>query len=259
MENYSKKNQKMFKKGPFIMSLKKIEKIFNSWGKKNALYTVLVGNENWNIRDFMKTGEEDINNLINDIEKYNITKEKALDFGCGVGRLTIPLSNYFGEVYGVDIAESMVKKAKENDTEGKCKLLVNTKRDLSIFPDNHFDLIYSNITLQHMPIKYSKNYIREFIRIVKPDGIVVFFMPDHRANRNILKIIKSKIKRILKQLFIEKKWNVYYFRKNKLIKFLNKSGADVIDIKLKPHGGPGVIGYNYYFKKDSKLIKQVNL
>ncbi len=42
-----------------------------------------------------------------------MTFGKALDFGCGVGRLTQALADYFNEVAGVDVSPTMVNKALE--------------------------------------------------------------------------------------------------------------------------------------------------
>src|SRR5690348_7043245 len=39
---------------------------------------------------------------------------RALDFGCGVGRLTIPLARICDSVVGVDVAEGMLAEARAN-------------------------------------------------------------------------------------------------------------------------------------------------
>jgi SAM-dependent methyltransferase len=54
---------------------------------------------------------------------------------------------------------------------------VNPADDLRLFPDNSFDLVYSNIVLQHMEPRYSESYIGEFIRVLKPGGMTYFQLP----------------------------------------------------------------------------------
>ena len=65
----------------------------------------------------------------------------ALDFGCGVGRLTRALAGSFEKSCGVDILEAMVTKARElNGQIGNCSFVVNNSTDLRVFPNETFDL-----------------------------------------------------------------------------------------------------------------------
>jgi ubiquinone/menaquinone biosynthesis C-methylase UbiE len=83
---------------------------------------------------------------------YPSGREAALDFGCGVGRLTRALAKDFRRCYGVDISESMIAKARElNQSLPGCEFVLNTQGDLALFPDNHFDMIYTCRVLQHLP------------------------------------------------------------------------------------------------------------
>ena len=40
-----------------------------------------------------------------------------------------------------------------------------------------FDFVYSSLVLQHMKPEYSQNYIKEFLRILAPGGLVYFQLP----------------------------------------------------------------------------------
>lgn len=55
--------------------------------------------------------------------------QRALDFGCGVGRLTQALGARFDEVVGIDISSSKVKLAEELNTSPNCKFVVNNVAD----------------------------------------------------------------------------------------------------------------------------------
>ncbi|WP_420485333.1 class I SAM-dependent methyltransferase [Iningainema tapete] len=107
-----------------------------------------------------------------------MSRKTALDFGCGVGRLSQAMVQYFETVHGVDISPSMLKLAdKYNQHGSKCKYHLNDQDNLKLFPDNYFDFIYSKITLQHMEPQYSRRYIREFLRILAPQGLLIFQIP----------------------------------------------------------------------------------
>jgi SAM-dependent methyltransferase len=58
---------------------------------------------------------------------------------------------------------------------------VNAKPDLSMFPGFTFDLVYSNLVLQHMPPELSRSYMTDFIRVLKPGGVGVFQLPSRPA------------------------------------------------------------------------------
>jgi ubiquinone/menaquinone biosynthesis C-methylase UbiE len=56
---------------------------------------------------------------------------------------------------------------------------VNDQDDLRLFDDDSFDFVMSLIVLQHMPNRYKTSYIKEFLRILKPGGVVTFTIPSH--------------------------------------------------------------------------------
>jgi len=78
-------------------------------------------------------------------------KSPALDFGCGVGRLTRAMAAYFPECCGVDISPTMVRLAQEfNQDVPQCRFMVNEKDQLEEFRDGYFGFIYTSIVLQHI-------------------------------------------------------------------------------------------------------------
>lgn len=138
----------------------------------------------WDLQEFFASGKREIDEIMARVEKMGLTPTggTALDFGCGVGRLTQPLTSYFREVHGVDAADTMIEKAKQFDSPaGACRYHVNTRSDLSLFPDQTFDFIYSRIVLQHIPPDITRKYVAEFVRILKPGGLLVFQLPSALA------------------------------------------------------------------------------
>src|SRR5687768_9687456 len=69
----------------------------------------------WELDEFLATGEEEISAGLQTAQDLGFPKswERALDFGCGVGRLTRAMSNRFGGCIGVDISSEMVNRASE--------------------------------------------------------------------------------------------------------------------------------------------------
>ena len=107
--------------------------------------------------------------------------QRALDFGCGVGRLTRALGTRFGSALGVDISAGMVEQARRlNEAFPACEFCVNAAPDLGQLEAESFDFVYSSIALQHLPtVPEIERYVTEFLRVARPDGLVVFGIPHH--------------------------------------------------------------------------------
>lgn len=101
-----------------------------------------------------------------------VNGRKAMDFGCGAGRSTRFLQKLGFDVVGVDIAEDMLKKAREIDPKGDYRLIQEC--DLSQFKDNAYDLALSVFTFDNIPTmeKKVKNF-REIARLLKSEGRIV--------------------------------------------------------------------------------------
>ena len=137
----------------------------------------------WSQDEFFAFGLSEIDDLMCRLGRLDssIGHARALDFGSGIGRLSRALCHYYERVDGVDVAPSMIEAAdKHNPFPERCAFHLNVAADLSLFADDTFDLIYSNIVLQHIPPRLSKRYLREFERCCKPGGLIVFQLPHVR-------------------------------------------------------------------------------
>jgi SAM-dependent methyltransferase len=144
----------------------------------------------WDLETFLATGEGDVEDTMGTAAGLGrpASNNRVLDFGCGVGRLARPFAARFGEYVGVDVAEAMVDQARELHADlPSCRFVVSTAPDLAVFRDGSFDLVYSNLVLQHLPENAAiERYLAEFIRVVRPDGIVVFQLPAKLGRRQRL-------------------------------------------------------------------------
>ena len=167
------------------MELCELKRNWEGFGEVDPLYAILtapemVGNR-WDPERFFETGRSQIEKILKRCRKLAVSppRGKALDFGCGVGRLSQSLAAHFDEVHGVDIAASMIANAERyNRHPEKCFYHVNEETNLEAFPSNEFAFICSLITLQHMRPEYSRQYLAEFARILRPGGVMVFQLPD---------------------------------------------------------------------------------
>jgi SAM-dependent methyltransferase len=177
-----------------MMLLDKHKRDWDELGELDPFWAVLSDPSRrfgrWDVKEFFETGEVEIQQLLSVADQlgYPAARIRALDFGCGVGRLTRALAGHFQECTGVDISASMVAKARElSRSLGNCSFVVNEEVDLSRFSDDSFDFVLTKQVLQHLPSKKAiENYIREFVRVLKKDGLLVFQLPCFIPIRNRL-------------------------------------------------------------------------
>jgi len=168
--------------------LKELQKNWDIFGQEDPLWAVCSApekkNNKWDTQEFFQTGVARIDRLRRWMDDNGLPMQRktALDFGCGVGRLTQALCGHFDACVGVDIAPSMIKKAKEFNQHGrKCVYRLNEENNLQAFPNGSFDLIYTEHVLQHIRPQVALRYIAEFIRILKPGGLACFHCPSRAS------------------------------------------------------------------------------
>jgi ubiquinone/menaquinone biosynthesis C-methylase UbiE len=169
------------------VELKRHEQEWNELAELDPYWAILTASGKrfggWDSDEFFATGPPEVAGLMNHAAQLGHPEEhrRALDFGCGLGRVTRALADRFDECVGVDISENMVKSARElNENVKGASFLVNRTTDLSVFADGSFDFVYSNIVLQHVPDRRAiESYIAEFCRVLRPGGLLVFQLPSH--------------------------------------------------------------------------------
>src|SRR5258708_22704504 len=136
-------------------ALNRVRDQWTTLGERDPLWAILSESDKksggWDHAAFFKTGVDEIDEVLRKARSLGqIRYGSAVDFGCGVGRLSQALSLHFEHVVGVDIAESMIRNAVElNPLPDRCEYIHNVAPDLSILPDHCADLIYSSINIHH--------------------------------------------------------------------------------------------------------------
>ena len=132
----------------------------------------------WELERFLETGRPDVERLMERAARLGrpAHRRRALDFGCGVGRHARLLADHFEHVVGVDVSEEMVRVARRlnADVEG-LEFVVNAGERLAGFADEGFDLVHSQLVLQHLPSEEAiLGYVAELARVLAPGGLLFF-------------------------------------------------------------------------------------
>lgn len=157
---------------------KKMKKSWNDKAVVNAYHWVDSTEGIWEKEAYYERGKQEaeryfLNFLLNSGKsKTDIKKMKALDIGCGTGRLVRGLAPFFESVEGIDISQEMIQKAK-SDNKGIGNILFSLGNGVNLGEDkdSFFDFVYSFIVFQHIPSRVViRNYFREVFRVLKEDG-----------------------------------------------------------------------------------------
>lgn len=163
---------------------RRLSPTWDALGRANAFGAVLTRHDgelgSWKSAEFFATGVADAERFIADLTALapSASRARVLDFGCGVGRVTRALAGYFGEAVGVDVAASMIDRARALDPEGRCRFVLNDARDLTCFESGAFTVVYSRLVLQHIRPALVRRYIPELVRVLAPGGVLMFQLPD---------------------------------------------------------------------------------
>ena len=84
------------------MSLKRLEINWDEWAKRDAMFAILTFDGKagkWDAEEFFRSGREEIAQVLREADALlpQSPKKRALDFGCGIGRLTQALAEHFEE------------------------------------------------------------------------------------------------------------------------------------------------------------------
>jgi SAM-dependent methyltransferase len=179
----------------------------------------------------------------------------ALDFGCGVGRLTLGLRQHFPRVVGLDVALPMLELANKASAEtAGVEYRLNERADLRMFPDNTFAVVYSHLVLQHLPPAASLGFLPEFARVCRPGGWVLIQLPaeDRRAR---LPLGRERARRafwrgVNRWLVGRPAMEIHPVGPERVERALAAGGCRLAAVRPDASAGPEYPGFLYLARKD---------
>jgi SAM-dependent methyltransferase len=241
------------------VGFRELRENWNAFGAQDPLWAILTQpGKQWSVEEFFETGRGEIAALMQRLEDFpGRARRRALDFGCGVGRLTQALAEHFDEACGVDVAPSMIELANRYNRHGeRCQYTLHQEPNLDCFADASFDLIYSRNTLQHMQPRYMRRYLREFLRVAAPGGAIVFGLTGGLTRERLTHRFFGPLARFLRhriywKLFRrgEPRMDMYGIPREQVIRILEDCGGKVIAVEPDASLGPAWNGYFYFVTK----------
>ena len=254
------------------MELRELRKHWDTFGKTDPLWAIMAWPDKrggrWDLAEFFATGRADVERVLAHLDARGIASNRgtALDFGCGVGRLTQALCGPFGRCVGVDIAGSMIEQARRLNRHGdRCRYVLNRADDLRCLESGTFDLVFSLIVLQHMQPAYIKGYLEEFFRVAAPGGLVVFQVPSRPAREGVrahqatvlpppphgLAGLRDRLRRFARRDSgpIVPEMQMYCIPRDEVVRFVEEQGGKVLDVAENRMCGDDFESFQYVARK----------
>jgi SAM-dependent methyltransferase len=160
---------------------------WEDWGRIDPFWAVLTEADarhgRWDVDQFFATGVDQVAAMLAQTREYGRPARRgtALGFGCGLGRLTRALAPHFEVTYGLDVASTMIKRAKRLDRgfgRSGAVFVRHDREDLSRFASGSVDFLSCLLVLQHLPSRDAiERYLQEFVRVLSPGGVAVVQLP----------------------------------------------------------------------------------
>ena len=149
-------------------------------------------------------------------------RTNILEAGCGTGQMSIALSRYGRQVYGIDLSKGSLIEAKKFISSNNIKSVHLFRMNIFklFFEENTFDIVISNGVLHHTynpKLAFSK-----LVKVLKPEGIIVIGLY-HKYGRIIQKIRQGLIRVFGDNLkFLDKRFREKISYKKKYAWFLDQ-------------------------------------
>lgn len=145
-------------------------------------------------REFFASGEQLVDWILRSIEEKlqpEFAPMSALEYGCGVGRLAIPLATRAGTVTAVDASPTMLEHARREARRRHVDHIeFLTPAELFEKP-RKFDLLTCCLVLQRMPTRDGLRLVRSLLGLLGPGGIGIFQVPYRATSDWLRKALRS--------------------------------------------------------------------
>lgn len=155
---------------------------------------------------------------------------RALDFGCGTGRLAEAMSDY-AQTTGYDISPGMLAKAREHG--GKAQYV-------DVLPEGPFDWINSFIVFQHIPPERGMALIEQLLARLAPGGQVSLHVTAWREPHLVPAQPRGWRKlaaRLLARAQPTGLVSMYDYDLSQVLRLLNAAGLEEVSLHSTDHGG----------------------
>ncbi len=133
------------------------------------------------LAEFWATGEAHVVRLEQVVRAHfgrEMPRARVLDYGCGVGRVLLPLARGAQRAVGVDVAPGMLVEGARAARAAGLEHIEWLEFEGGLTGlTGPFDFVHSFIVLQHIPAARGMRRIAEMLALLAPGGLAVIHVP----------------------------------------------------------------------------------
>lgn len=214
---------------------------------------------------FFESGEDYVQRIWNEIETHfvpNFKPVRSLDFGCGVGRITLPIAKRSKKAVGVDISTGMLEIAEKNGKLFNAENITFIKGDDELSKvTGKFDFVHSFIVFQHIDPKSGMHVLKRILDLLPDNGIGVLHFEYANSVSTAWQKLRFRLYRdvpliySLRNLILKKRKEplipMYQYDLNEIMLNLQQNDCHNCLIRFSKHGVEGVL---IFFQKKKEAL-----
>jgi len=154
-----------------VRAVARMRRDWEERASSDPLYHIDARQREWTLAEFYAGGPDLVARFVDPALAHlgvDAVGRRVLEIGCGMGRLFEGLSARFGDVWGIDISETMIAKGREH-CPVEATWLVGDGRSLRGVDDDSVDHVISFEVFQHIPEReIIFSYLAECRRVLRP-------------------------------------------------------------------------------------------
>jgi SAM-dependent methyltransferase len=176
----------------------------------------------------------------------------CVEFGCGLGRVSLALSRMFESVVGYDTSAAHIKLAEERKITQKFEnvefvLLTDIDQELI-----SCDFLYSRLMLQHNPPPLMRYLIGSMLGSLRHGGVAIFQMPTYAPNYSF-KVAEE----------LAREWQprieLHCMPQPEVFKAINAAGCEVLEVREdRAIGKPGWVSNTFVVERRPRVPPQLH-
>jgi len=192
---------------------------------------------------FFESGENDVARIIDGVRRAGrgSSVQNVLEFGCGPGRLLPALARRGFRVTAVDVAPSMLERARETRAADAFLTAEEFART-----DTRFDLILVSRVLQHVPVDEGLDVLRSLASRLTEEGFLYLNVPFRTsrslASRSVLSlrehvgVANAVVNRMKRRPAHVPVLRSVIYSLDEVIATLHENGCDVVRLDVESEG-----------------------
>ena len=201
--------------------------------------------------EFFASGEREVRQTLDLVARHLVPAFRpavSLDYGCGVGRLTLPIARASGRAIGVDISESMLREARANaQAQGVGNVAFQRPAEALAVRDQDLDFVHSYMVFQHIEPATGLGITRRLLARLRPGGVGALHYTYgrrapfarrvvHRLRRRVPGV-NAVVNLVQGRRLSEPMIPVYEYHLESVFALLSDMGCRTPHIRLTDHGG----------------------